>query len=191
MQSEKKGAACTFSFQSAPYEDSVSFGVESKSLMRNFLNFHFEEWLGSIMLLVMSLIAFINVIIRYCTNFSFSASEELTINFFVWVVLLGTARSFREGTHFGMNIFYDFMPRPVQVVFHAVGIVCCVAFFAMLTYLGGVEVYDEFSLNVSSESLDIPVWLYTMATPLFSALTIVRILQREYAERAVNFAMKE
>ena len=44
--------------------------------------------------------------------------------------------------------------------------------------LGAIEVIDEIELNVSSESLDIPVWLYTIATPLFSALIIVRILQR-------------
>lgn len=37
---------------------------------------------------------------------------------------------------------------------------------------------DEFELNVVSESLAIPVWIYTMATPLFSALIIVRILQK-------------
>lgn len=58
------------------------------------------------------------------------------------------------------------------------GVVCSIAFFAALVYLGSIEVWDEFSLNVSSESLDIPVWLYTMATPLFSLLIIVRIIQK-------------
>ena len=37
---------------------------------------------------------------------------------------------------------------------------------------------DEIELDVVSESLAIPVWLYTIATPLFSALIIVRILQK-------------
>lgn len=58
------------------------------------------------------------------------------------------------------------------------GVVCSIAFFAALVYLGSIEVWDEFSLNVSSESLDIPVWLYTLATPLFSLLIIVRIIQK-------------
>lgn len=58
------------------------------------------------------------------------------------------------------------------------GVICSLAFFVMLVYLGAIEVIDEIELNVSSESLDIPVWLYTIATPLFSALIIVRILQR-------------
>ena len=118
--------------------------------MLNFLNSRFEEILGAFLLGLMACISFINVIVRYCTNFSFSASEELTVNFFVWIVLLGTARAFREGSNFCMN----------------------------LLYLGSIEVWDEFSLNVSSESLDIPVWLYTMATPLFSLLIIVRIIQK-------------
>ena len=61
--------------------------------MWSFLDKRFEDILGSIMLAVMVTITFLNVIVRYCTNFSFAWTEEITINFFVWVVLLGTARA--------------------------------------------------------------------------------------------------
>ena len=71
--------------------------------MLRFLDTRFEELLGSLLLAVMVSIAFINVIVRYCTSFSFAWTEELTVNFFVWVVLLGTARSFREGSHLGIE----------------------------------------------------------------------------------------
>ena len=47
---------------------------------------------------------------------------------------------------------------------------------------------DEIELNVVSESLAIPVWIYTIATPLFSALIIVRILQKVWEDfRARNY----
>ncbi|MBO4312747.1 MAG: TRAP transporter small permease subunit, partial [Desulfovibrio sp.] len=69
--------------------------------MWHFLDRHFEELLGSIMLAVMALIAFANVIVRYCTTFSLAWTEEITINFFVWVVLLGTACAFRDNTNLG------------------------------------------------------------------------------------------
>ena len=55
--------------------------------MWSFLDKRFEDILGSIMLAVMVTITFLNVIVRYCTNFSFAWTEEITINFFVWVVL--------------------------------------------------------------------------------------------------------
>ncbi len=146
--------------------------------MLRFLNSRFEELLGAFLLALMACIAFINVIVRYCTNLSFSSSEELTVNFFVWIVLLGTARAFREGSNFTMSIVYNFTHGTARKAIYFFGVFCSIAFFVMLIYLGSIEVIDEFQLNVSSESLDIPVWLYTMATPLFSALIILRILQR-------------
>jgi len=146
--------------------------------MRDFLNRRFEELLGAFLLAVMACISFINVIIRYCTNFSFSSSEELTVNFFVWIVLLGTARAFREGGNFSMNLLYDAMPRPVRKLLYLFALICSVVFFAALCWQGYIEVTDEIALNVVSESLALPVWLYTIATPLFSVLIIVRIFQK-------------
>ena len=107
-----------------------------------------------------------------------SSSEELTVNFFVWIVLLGTSRAFREGGNFSMNLLYDAMPRPVRKFLYVFSIVCCLVFFAALCWQGSIEVMDEIELSVVSESLAIPVWLYTIATPLFSVLIIVRILQK-------------
>lgn len=146
--------------------------------MLKFLDRRFEELLGAAVLAVMTCIAFINVIVRYCTNLSFSASEELTVNLFVWLVLLGTSIAFREGTNFSMTLLYSALPRGMRKVLYLFGTLCSVAFFVWLCWLGWVEVMDEYELSVSSESLDIPVWIYTMATPLFSALTVFRILQR-------------
>lgn len=138
--------------------------------------------LGAFLLALMASISFINVIVRYCTNLSFSSSEELTVNFFVWIVLLGTARAFRDGSNFCMNVIYNICPLSARKFMYIFGVVCSVAFFATLVYLGTIEVLDEYELDVSSEALDIPAWLYTIATPLFSLLIIVRIFQKVHAD---------
>ncbi len=150
--------------------------------MLKFLNGRFEELLGAFLLALMASISFINVIVRYCTNLSFSSSEELTVNFFVWIVLLGTARAFREGSNFSMNILYKYSPLPARKFMYIFGVICSVGFFATLVWLGTVEVLDEYELDVSSEALDIPAWLYTIATPVFSLLIIVRIIQKVIAD---------
>ena len=150
--------------------------------MWRFLDMRFEELLGSVLLAVMVTIAFVNVIVRYWTSFSFAWTEELTINFFVWVVLLGTARSFRDGGHLGMTLLYESLPRPARMVCYWIGIVTCVAFFGALCWTGILEVIDEYELEAISESLGIPVWWYTIATPAFSLLVIVRMLQRSVAD---------
>ena len=146
--------------------------------MLRFLNSRLEELLGALMLAIMACISFINVVVRYCTNLSFAYTEELTVNFFVWIVMLGTARAFREGSNFSMNLLYDHLPRPARLCLYFFSVACSLAFFGALCWYGYLEVMDEADLSVVSESLAIPVWLYTMATPLISAVIIVRILQK-------------
>jgi TRAP-type C4-dicarboxylate transport system permease small subunit len=56
----------------------------------------------------------------------------------------------------------------------------------MLIWQGVVEVMDEVELEVVSESLAIPVWLYTIAVPLFSVLILVRLAQYTVREIRVR-----
>ncbi len=150
--------------------------------MLKFLDSYFEEILGGILLAVMAIIAFANVIVRYGTNLSFSASEELTVNLFVWIVLLGTSRAFREGGNFSMNVIYNALSRKAQAALTLFGALCTTLFFLMLIWQGVVEVMDEIELEVVSESLAIPVWWYTIAVPLFSVLILVRLAQHTVGE---------
>jgi len=154
--------------------------------MLHLLDSRFEELLGALILAVMACISFVNVIVRYCTNFSFASSEELTVNLFVWVVLLGTARTFREGTNFSMNLLYNALPPAMRKGCYFFGVLCTTAFFLALFYFGCIEVMDEIDLEVVSESLAIPVWLYTIATPLFSLLILFRLFQRVREDLSKN-----
>lgn len=154
--------------------------------MIKFLFTRFEEIIGSLMLGVMTIVAFANVIVRYCTVYSFAWTEELTINFFVWIVLLGASREFREGGHLSMSLLYSALPSVPRFACYMLGVVCTCIFFGVLAWLGGLEILDEMSLDATSESLGIPVWWYTIATPLFSLLIIFRVLQRAVRDVILN-----
>lgn len=146
--------------------------------MNVFSSGKFEEVLGAILLAIMVTIAFLNVIVRYCTSFSFAWTEEITINFFVWITLLGTALAFRDGSHLAMSIIYQSFPRMVRKYCYILGYLICLFFFGMLVYTGTLEVLDEYELEAISESLGVPVWWYTIATPALSFLVIIRMTQR-------------
>lgn len=145
-------------------------------------DFCLEDALGAILLAVMAVVAFVNVIVRYCTSFSFAWTEELTVNFFVWIVLLGSARAFRNGEHLGVCLFHDALPPAGKRLCELVFILLCIGFFAALCLTGSLEVIDEYELEAVSESLGIPVWWYTIATPLLSLLVILRICQWQLAK---------
>ncbi|MBO4300709.1 MAG: TRAP transporter small permease [Desulfovibrio sp.] len=150
--------------------------------MWKFLDNHAEETFGALLLALMALIAFVNVIVRYCTTFSFAWTEELTVNFFVWAVLLGTACVFRKGGNLSMTVLYNVCPRRLRLCFLGLALALGVIFFGCLAYFGVLEVVDEYQLESTSESLGIPVWWYTLATPFFSLLIIFRMLQRVYLD---------
>ncbi|MCF4151868.1 TRAP transporter small permease [Dethiosulfovibrio sp. F2B] len=138
---------------------------------------HFEEILGSILVAVMVTISFVNVITRYFIRMSLSWSEEITVNLFVWVVMLGTAIAFKKGSHLGMEFIYERFPDRIKKVLFLLSAILSIAFFVVLGWLGAIEVKDEIDLCVITESLAIPVWYYTIAIPVFSVLVVFRILQ--------------
>lgn len=146
--------------------------------MVKFICERFEELLGSLLLFAMVSIAFANVITRYCIKMSFAWTEEITVNLFVWVVMLGTSFAFRNDSHLGVTMLHDALPKWARRFCYGLFLVACIGFFGTLFYLGVTEVRDEIDLDVTTESLAIPVWWYTIATPAFSLLTIIRILQR-------------
>ncbi|WP_286847193.1 MULTISPECIES: TRAP transporter small permease [Aminobacterium] len=138
---------------------------------------HFEEVVGSVMLMIMVSVAFLNVVTRYFIKYSLSFTEELEVNLFVWLVMLGTSLAFRKGANLSMTFFYERFSEKKRAFFFLCSSVATMLFFGILAYLGYIEVVDEIALNVTTESLDIPVWIYTIATPVFSVLIIIRMAQ--------------
>lgn len=141
-----------------------------------------EEWASSVLLMVMVSVAFVNVVTRYFVKFPLAFTEELEVNLFVWLVLLGTSIAFRRGSHLNMSFLVDLMPDPLKRLCHAAGFGLTVLFFVVLGYLGYLEVMDEIALGVTTESLDIPVWYYTISMPMLSVLILVRVLGRFLAK---------
>lgn len=138
---------------------------------------YFEEILGSIILMVMAVITFANVITRYFIYHALAFTEEVTINMFVWLVMLGTAIAFKKNSHLSMTFIYDRFPPKWRKGFFFLSTALSFGFFALLAYLGYIEVCDEIALGVTTESLAIPVCYYTIALPVFSILICIRIAQ--------------
>jgi TRAP-type C4-dicarboxylate transport system permease small subunit len=138
---------------------------------------HFEEIVGALALAVMVTVTFINVLTRYVIIYPLAFTEEITVSMFVWIVLLGTSIAFRTNSHLAMTFIYDLMPRPLKKLSCCIANAMCVFFFALMVWLGSIQVMDEIELSVVSEALGIPTVVYSAGVPVFSVLIIVRIIQ--------------
>lgn len=131
--------------------------------------YRIDHCLAAIMLGTMALIAFINVISRFFFHFSFASTEEITINLFVWLTVVGTGLAFERGGQLGMVTIYNHLPGSMQK-----GVVILSSSLALLLFLL-VDVYmiqaiyDEITLfQATSAGLGIPVWIYYAGVPVLS-----------------------
>ncbi|BCS89890.1 TRAP transporter small permease [Pseudodesulfovibrio sediminis] len=131
--------------------------------------FRLDHWLVAICMATMVGIAFINILSRYIFHFSLAATEEITINLFVWMTVIGIAIAFERGGHMGMVTFFNMFPKALKKVSIVIYSLLAAALFLVLDYFMIQAIYDEITLfQARSASLDIPVWIYYLGLPVFS-----------------------
>jgi TRAP-type C4-dicarboxylate transport system permease small subunit len=77
----------------------------------------------------MSLMVFLNVVLRYGFNSGIPISVELSRILFVWVIMLGSIAALAEGAHLAVDSFVAKMPKAGRIasflVAHALMLWCC------------------------------------------------------------------
>ena len=138
--------------------------------------FRIEHWIVAVFLFTMASIAFVNILSRYLFHFSFASTEEITINLFVWVTVIGSGLAFERGGQLGMVTLYNLFPQRFKrfvIVFSA----ALSAFLFLLVDIYMIQaIYEELTLfNATSAALGIPVWIYYIGVPIFSVFVFTGI----------------
>ena len=145
-----------------------------------------DHWIAAILLFVMAAIAFINILSRYLFHFSFAATEEITINLFVWMTVVGTGIAFERGGQLGMVTLYNHFPRRFQRTVIVFGAAMSALLFILVDYFMIVAIYDELTLfRATSAALNLPVWIYYAGVPLLSVF-VFRGIYRNTSRRLQN-----
>jgi TRAP-type C4-dicarboxylate transport system permease small subunit len=128
-----------------------------------------DHLLAALILFVMALIAFLNVVSRYFFHFSFAATEEITINLFVWLTVIGGGIAFERGGQLGMVTFYNLLPRPLKRASAVFSALLSAGLFLLVSLYMLQAIQDELTLfHAQSPGLGIPVWIYYAGVPVFS-----------------------
>ena len=143
---------------------------------------HLEEMLGATLLLVLAVLAFANVITRYVFEYPLAFTEEIEVNALVWLTLFGTASAFRRRRHLRMLFFQDNFSEKARQILNIVIALIGAGLFTVLGYLGYKQVVDERFLEITSESLNYPQWIYTVCIPIGCMLIVFRIVEAAISE---------
>ncbi len=142
--------------------------------------------IAAALLFAMAAIAFANVLSRYLFHFSFAATEEITINLFVWLTVIGSGIAFERGGQLGMVTLYRLFPPGLQKWAALFSAAMSAALFVVVDILTISAIRDEITLfRAVSPGLGIPVWIYYCGVPVLSVF-VFRGIYRNAAQELVR-----
>ena len=114
-----------------------------KSALGRVVN-EFEETAIAVILGLMTLITFINVVLRYGFNTGLIWGLEMTSFLFAWLVLFGISYAVKVTAHLGVDALINLFDRPVRRVLGIVAGLLCVL-YAFLLFKGAWDYWANFA----------------------------------------------
>ena len=161
-----------------------------------------EETLIAFFLGAMTLLTFVNVILRYLFNDNILWALELTVFMFAWMVLVGASYGVKKHFHIGVDVVINLAPEGGRKLLALFSVACCLAFSILLLIGSWNYWYPFISERAWYETDDIPMpdmlqflaewfnegeryekmprFIPYMALPLGMALMTFRFLQIAY-----------
>jgi TRAP-type C4-dicarboxylate transport system permease small subunit len=133
-----------------------------------------ERALAAVVLGVICLITLANVVVRYFTNYSFAATEEISVALMVVLALLGSATAVARRRHIAITILVERLPRPLKRFAEVIAETATLVMFLLLVWLGGELAWDVYRFEETSPGMGWPQWIYTIWLPVLAAVAAIR-----------------
>ena len=138
--------------------------------------FEIDEIIMGILLLIMATIAFVNVLGRYIFHYSLAFTEEIGVNFFVWITILGIGVAFERNSHLGMVSLFKKFPKPLKKIVVWLNFTLSAILMGTVDWFTLLTIYKEITMfHSSSSALGIQMWIYYLGIPVFSIFVFIRM----------------
>jgi C4-dicarboxylate transporter DctQ subunit len=137
----------------------------------------FEEWVVIVTLALMTLLTFLQVVMRYAFNSGFSWALELTTVFFAIMIFVGISYGVRVGAHIGVDALVKILPPGLRRATSIVVVLLCLIYAGLVIYGSWVYVSKMRMVGIELEDLPIPIWVVRSILPFGYALLALRFGQ--------------
>lgn len=135
-----------------------------------------EEGLIAFILAAMTILTFVQVVLRYGFNSGFIWALEANFYLFSWLVMIGISYCVRVRAHIGVDAAVKLFPAPVRRVIGIIVVVLALIYASFMIY-GSVE-YINRMMIIDIEAEDIPVkrWILSICLPIGFGLLFIRLI---------------
>jgi C4-dicarboxylate transporter DctQ subunit len=136
-----------------------------------------EEGAIALLLAAMTLLTFVQVVLRYLFNSGLIWALEASTYLFAWLVLIGISYGVKAGSHLGMNAVVDLLPRRGKQVAGVIAGLLSIL-YAVLLLIGSWNYFETVRLiGITGEDIPIERWILIVILPAGFALLLLRLVQ--------------
>lgn len=151
----------------------------------------FENYFLIIGLLTVSVVLFVNVVLRYVFSAGLSWAEEFSRYVIVWMVTAGVGAAARENMHMSITAIIDLTKSKKFHFGINMFVLLSGLLFAIFTLVTGSRlVYSMILNNQLSPAMEIPLWTIYLALPIGGLLLTYRLVQSFFKQLKAFNALK-
>jgi C4-dicarboxylate transporter DctQ subunit len=136
-----------------------------------------EEAFMVVALTLMTLLTFVQVVLRYAFGTGLVWSLEATTYLFAWLVLIGMSYGVRTEAHIAVDLLTRRLPPRIARAVAVVALVASLAYCGLMIYGSGAFIDRLMALGNNARDIPVPRWLLTGIMPVAFGLLAVRLVQ--------------
>jgi len=136
-----------------------------------------EEGVIALLLGAMTLLTFVQVVLRYVFEEGITWGLEATEYMFGWLIFLGMSYGVKKGAHIGVDAAVKLLPRRGQQIAGALGAAACMVYAGVICYGAWVYVAKLQMIGINAQDIPVQRWILVGVLPLGFALLGLRFLQ--------------
>lgn len=139
-------------------------------------NITIESVIGAFILVFITVILFLEIIMRYFFSNSLIWGEELARYLFVWFVYTSMSYAIITKSHIKVDSMIKLVPERYQLLFSQIGIIIWILFSLVFVYYTLSYTLSAFKEQTIAIGSGIPMWLVYIGIPLGFLLSIIRLI---------------
>lgn len=135
-----------------------------------------EEAAICILLVVTTLLVFVDVVMRFGFDTGFMWSQELTLHMSAWMVIFGASYGLKVGSHIGMDAFVTLFPAIGRRILTAIAAILAIVYCVLIFYGSWVYLAKMHLIGIELEDIPIPAWIAHSPLLFGFLFLIIRLL---------------
>lgn len=141
------------------------------------LSMRYLDSIAGMLLAIITIMGFVNVIMRYIFANPIPWVGEMSVLGMVWMVCLTQGMLENEDGQLRMTAVYRILPSKVQYGVNLLRSALTTFLFCYLVYSGSGVIAQNYNLKTTTQAIGFPIWIAYLALPVaFVIMTIARIV---------------